>query len=344
MTSLFRKIRKKLLADNKVLAYFRYALGEILLVVIGILIALQVNNWNEKQRTQQKISEVKTTLEAELRRNIQIANGLAEIGNKLSTVVRDITENGSLKGITYGNNTIYGEVFGVFDTFTRTFNNENLDHFIAYEKDLQPEDIALVPLSKRIRSTIEKRALWESKATGLSLDRIKEFSEELPWFYATDKASVAAKEEYISSSPYFKNKVIHYVKFQLNENIYYSTVIRGMSLILLHRLQLTNGESDITSILTENGLKPFRKIACDSLAQAQHEFLGFRNAFIAYNNSSETVLLRLFDEHHVVQREIAIPPRLFASIELAGMEYIQQGDACTNLYLPVRNGFLLFEN
>jgi Family of unknown function (DUF6090) len=43
---LFRKIRHKLLADGKVSQYLKYAIGEIILVVIGILIALSINNWN----------------------------------------------------------------------------------------------------------------------------------------------------------------------------------------------------------------------------------------------------------------------------------------------------------
>lgn len=47
MIKFFRKIRKKLSDDNKPLKYMRYAIGEIVLVVIGILIALQINNWND---------------------------------------------------------------------------------------------------------------------------------------------------------------------------------------------------------------------------------------------------------------------------------------------------------
>ncbi len=47
MIKFFRQIRQRLLRDNKFSKYLLYAVGEILLVVIGILIALQVNNWNE---------------------------------------------------------------------------------------------------------------------------------------------------------------------------------------------------------------------------------------------------------------------------------------------------------
>jgi len=47
---LFRKIRQNLLAQNRFTRYLLYALGEIALVMIGILLALQVNNWNNRQK------------------------------------------------------------------------------------------------------------------------------------------------------------------------------------------------------------------------------------------------------------------------------------------------------
>ena len=57
MLRFFSKIRYKLAADNRVVKYLRYAIGEILLVVVGILIALQINNWNERQKA--KVYEIK---------------------------------------------------------------------------------------------------------------------------------------------------------------------------------------------------------------------------------------------------------------------------------------------
>lgn len=50
MKGFFRNMRQKLLAENRVTRYLLYAIGEIILVVIGILIALQVNNWNENRK------------------------------------------------------------------------------------------------------------------------------------------------------------------------------------------------------------------------------------------------------------------------------------------------------
>ncbi|MEH6537591.1 MAG: DUF6090 family protein [Psychroserpens sp.] len=50
MIKFFRKIRYDLMEKNKTGMYFKYAIGEIILVVIGILIALSINNWNESKK------------------------------------------------------------------------------------------------------------------------------------------------------------------------------------------------------------------------------------------------------------------------------------------------------
>ena len=56
MIKFFRKIRQNLLMENRTGKYFKYAIGEIVLVVIGILIALQINNWNENQKDHKKLT------------------------------------------------------------------------------------------------------------------------------------------------------------------------------------------------------------------------------------------------------------------------------------------------
>lgn len=57
MITLFRRIRQKLVTSGSITKYSFYAIGEILLVVIGILLALQVNNWNEERKTENLLSE-----------------------------------------------------------------------------------------------------------------------------------------------------------------------------------------------------------------------------------------------------------------------------------------------
>jgi Family of unknown function (DUF6090) len=70
MINIFRKVRKELASENKVMAYLRYAIGEILLVVVGILIALQVNNWNELRKNKSWERRFLTDITTELKSNL----------------------------------------------------------------------------------------------------------------------------------------------------------------------------------------------------------------------------------------------------------------------------------
>ena len=70
MIKFFRKIRQNMIKENKVSKYFLYAIGEIVLVVIGILIALSVNNWNEKQKLIKQELEILLELRDEIVLNI----------------------------------------------------------------------------------------------------------------------------------------------------------------------------------------------------------------------------------------------------------------------------------
>jgi len=70
MIKFFRQIRARLLAENKVSRYLIYAIGEIILVVIGILIALQINNWNELKKDKIKEHKILSSLFQDFQINI----------------------------------------------------------------------------------------------------------------------------------------------------------------------------------------------------------------------------------------------------------------------------------
>ena len=82
MKSLFRSIRMSLLGKGKLLRYLTYAIGEIILVVIGILIALQVNNWNEGRKAQEELEAYVVQLQADLRRIIDQNREISDFNRK----------------------------------------------------------------------------------------------------------------------------------------------------------------------------------------------------------------------------------------------------------------------
>ena len=74
MIKFFRHIRQSLLNQGKTTKYFKYAIGEIVLVMIGILLALQVNNWNENRKINSKEQTFLKDLKSELSSNLDALN------------------------------------------------------------------------------------------------------------------------------------------------------------------------------------------------------------------------------------------------------------------------------
>ena len=66
---LFNQIRKKLIRSDAIGKYLIYAIGEILIVTIGIFIAIQLNNWNEKQKTNKTIENIFLEIQTNLENN-----------------------------------------------------------------------------------------------------------------------------------------------------------------------------------------------------------------------------------------------------------------------------------
>ncbi|PWN07286.1 DUF6090 family protein [Rhodohalobacter mucosus] len=72
MITLFRRVREKLIGEGNVRRYLLYAIGEIMLVVIGILIALQINTWQETQKLRALELETLTGIEQALKKDISV--------------------------------------------------------------------------------------------------------------------------------------------------------------------------------------------------------------------------------------------------------------------------------
>ncbi|MDW5290580.1 DUF6090 family protein [Formosa sp. PL04] len=93
MIKFFRKIRQNLLSEGKTASYFKYAIGEIVLIVIGILIALQINSWNQDRQDRKQEQQILSQLLKEY------SNNLNQIEQKID--IRNDILNSSLKLLKY---------------------------------------------------------------------------------------------------------------------------------------------------------------------------------------------------------------------------------------------------
>ncbi|WP_040254288.1 DUF6090 family protein [Psychroserpens mesophilus] len=85
MIKFFRKIRQNLLSEGKTGKYFKYAIGEIILVVIGILIALGINNWNEERKNTSKRTSYLENLKIDLKKDLENLERLNTINTSAET-------------------------------------------------------------------------------------------------------------------------------------------------------------------------------------------------------------------------------------------------------------------
>lgn len=93
MIKFFRKIRQRLLTENSFGKYMLYAVGEIILVVLGILIALNINNNNEREKKEKKIFEALTEIHKELSYDIQECDKIIDYYQRIDSIINIVLTN-----------------------------------------------------------------------------------------------------------------------------------------------------------------------------------------------------------------------------------------------------------
>jgi hypothetical protein len=134
MIKFFRKIRQNMIKENRVSKYLLYAIGEIILVVIGILIALQINNNNEASKVRTKELHYLKNIKTDLLLNINNINSFIETREtkiKSANIVLEYYEGKPLIDINDFNNNllnvyIWHKFYQTNNTFLELTNSGNL--------------------------------------------------------------------------------------------------------------------------------------------------------------------------------------------------------------------------
>ena len=158
MIKFFRQIRYKLMSSNQTGKYFKYAIGEILLVVIGILIALQINNWNEAKKSRKKEVILLNQLSEEFKANLE------QLDNKM--IMRNAIMKSSkflLDAIDNQSNPSKDSIVKHLRTtlYTPTFNSNTNNYFNS-------RDIALLQ-NDSLKNLLSK---WPTKVDELNEEEI----------------------------------------------------------------------------------------------------------------------------------------------------------------------------
>lgn len=224
MFNFFKKIRRSSLLTNKASRYFKYALGEILLMVIGILIALQINNWNEdrKERNREKI--YLQSLRIDL---LESQTELTRVIHKTDTIARTTIEL-----LRYALDTVPMPAPAVFDSLVRgtygytiAMTNEGTINDISGSGDLKV--IRNDSLRRMIASwdagfkMIRERENLLKHAFQRNSDRLEKRIDIFRMANVDRNLMDASSREYILSDPEHRNGFIELISSAITLNELY---------------------------------------------------------------------------------------------------------------------------
>ncbi|WJJ95838.1 DUF6090 family protein [Algibacter luteus] len=227
MIKFFRKIRKNLLSENKFSKYLLYAIGEIVLVIIGILIALQINNKNEQRKTENKIVSILKEVQNDLALDIQKSDELIAYYKTQDSII-NLVKADKLTYDDYKNENRNALRFAIMDAFHMKIHANGYTNLI--------ENVDNVP--KKLKAVIEP--LHEiyiynkyeidkfDKRLDLITDRvIDKLAKSKDWYYRLNRPQL--EDEMINfflNDPYYKNDVALYQNAGWTNLAYHVTIFR----------------------------------------------------------------------------------------------------------------------
>lgn len=240
MIKFFRKIRQKTLTENKFGKYLTYAIGEIILVVIGILIALNINNWNEEIKDQNKLLNIYSLIyndiendKEQMIRHVAFYNKQKSVFNKVlhDSITPDLLDQGLSRLLGSRPTTILNKT-GV-NQLRELQNKDSLSLKIIGIYDAM--ETVMLKNENRIFNEITDHSEY-----------IRDTYEWYPeWINYTIMKDVGSKElhDYFLTSPIYKNRTVSIYNLAYNT---YVPILNGMI------GRLTEIQKELSSILKKS--------------------------------------------------------------------------------------------
>ncbi|MCH2490870.1 MAG: DUF6090 family protein [Flavobacteriales bacterium] len=236
MIKFFRRIRHRLLSENKFGRYVIYGIGEIVLVVIGILIALYINNWNEERKSIAETEHLLTQIHRELAFNIDQANDVSRFYRQRDSLVYNVLH----KKVTYNDyipNRLYsGLLQGIplanlkDNAFRNLTNHES--QLTQQQDSLYDKLIDLYEKNKNRLDISDENAIMRLQKHAQKL------KDEKPWYYNYHVKNELTDEmiDYFLNDPIYLNEVTHYGRTNIGGHNTVALNFRNKALKLYNEL------------------------------------------------------------------------------------------------------------
>jgi|GEM_PF-2357865 len=207
--------------ENKTSKYFKYAIGEIVLVVIGILIALSINNWNENKKANIKFNKLLVNVFNDLEVDLAKTLGIIDYYKNRDTLAFNII-NGELSVSDYKNNSILNPIFSNYRPYRITDMGYNA--LIQNTENIPSEHEQLIAdLNQQYIITadgIESNLMLFASIVESTRMR---YTLNFPWYSQNDSVSNEKKRQHLANDPIYKNEVQLYQRYSGN----FSRAVKG---------------------------------------------------------------------------------------------------------------------
>ena len=330
--------------------YFKYAIGEIILVVIGILIALQINNWNENNKVENEINQTITDLEKDLIYNHKETQRVLKFYYQIDSLTK-LGIYKKLKRKDYYENNFLNYITVNWDQLRP--KTSNIIKLIDHEKDAKTEYKDVIETAKLLRDQkVDLDSNWEHVTK--FIDDEAEYNSQYLFTSAKDSITKAAQIDYFLNNPEHEKRL--YKNWTINQ-VYYDNVSRYRvvnlaTLLQINRVNKGFDKSKMNKLLTNYGMEPFKKAECSESQITSSQYKKYRESHLIVNTTKDSVFLNLYFDKKATYQHVLEPYQIARSVSyFVGIdgnqnilfEQIDKQGNCIQKFRAVQNGYLIIE-
>lgn len=334
--------------------YLIYAIGEIILVVIGILIAVQLNNWNQDRIRDAEFEVLLDKVEEDLIHNIKVTNYII-IDYHINDSLTNKVINNKLTIDDYHNDKRLGNL--LFRIQLLKLNTENLNKLIDNEELISFKYETVIEIAKQLMRSIIYNELTETPLKDFYSGNLDFLMSHSFWMAKSDSFSIEKRYHYFTTDENYKKRVLnHWAK---TSDMALTTIYhRSISMELLGKIKVIRqnyNAGHLHQLYKSLNLNSFERINCeDEISRNKNKFYKNERFLITNMSEKQAHFFVKNSKGEIVGEKKLNPGEYFIFMETK-LEFgaidadyfsiieMRQDGQCIQKYVEERNGYLIIE-
>ncbi len=351
MLKYWKKIKRKLINEGNLKRYLIYAFGEVILVVIGILIAVQLNNWNQKRISDLQIEKLLDKVEEDLIHNVKLTNEIINYYQGFDSLAR-IVIGGKLTMEDYYSNDKLGNLILQFQIMN--IITENIDKLLELEESMPSSYTPIINAAKELRRTSSYDENTWIAVRDQRYKNLEFLASNFLWFTKTDSASTEKRYHYFINDPDYKKRVANYW-YKISHMALTTCYHRSLSLKMLGIIKTLRYDYDADQIhqfYNSLGVNSYVQIDCKNETWRKSNYNSPPERILIANLSNESGQIWIKDVNGELKetkeldtQEYYIYQEFISGIDVDFFTVIEwhQNGHCVKKFIETRNGYLILD-